>query len=202
MSAATTARGQRARTDILNAARTTLLDVGPTALSLREVARRAGYAPSALYNHFADRDALVLALAMESLGALSRYLGEVDRGTPLERLEALGEAYVRFGLENPEAYRVIFDCLTNPPGSWAHYTSVADPFTRIIAACRDGLADGSLVDRAGVGPEGLAYGLWALCDGHLHLQHKHLSAVSGPFDSIFSAAVLAMLAGLSSTDPR
>ena len=189
----TTPRGRRAGEDILAAGREVLLESGPDALSLREVARRAGYSPSALYNHFRDRDQLVVALAMGSVAALASYLEAVPAGPARPRLRALADAYLAFATDNPEEYRVIFDCLANPPHRWEDYAAVAHPFAMIVDACAQGLDEGALTDPAGVGASGLAYGLWALLDGHVHLRSKHLAAIEGPFDDMMSAALDAML---------
>ena len=193
-----TARGDRARSEIMTAARTQLLEKGPDGLSLREVARGAGYAPSALYNHFASRDDLVMALAIESVGMLAERLEAVPAGAPEARLRALGHAYVAFAEEHPESYRTIFDCLANPPHAWSEYARVAHPFALIVETCAEGLETGAIADPRGVGASGLAYGFWALVDGHVHLRQKHLAAVSGPYDVMFDAAVDAMLAGIAS----
>lgn len=197
MPAASSVRGNRARAEILGAARGVLLERGVARFSLREVARRAEYSPSALYNHFADKDALVAAVAMECLGALSRSLSTVPPGPAPQRLLDLGLAYASFAAENPAEYAVIFDCLTSPVGEWNHYVAIADPFTLIVATCEQGVVEGSLADDAGVGAAGLAYGLWCLVDGHVHLRGKHLAAVCGPFDVLFAAAIRGYVRGLT-----
>jgi len=199
MTATTTARGDRARDEILSAARWVLLERGVEGMSLREVARRANYSPAAIYNHFADKNELVAAVAMECVGTLARYLGQVapqaDAGL---RLRELGLAYVAFADENPAEYAVIFDCLSNPPHEWDQYVAVAHPFAMIVAACEQGLTAGTLADAAGVGASGMAYGLWCLVDGHVHLRAKHLAAVDGHYPAMFSASLDALLAGLAS----
>jgi len=169
-------------------------------MSLREVARRADYSPAALYNHFADKNELVAAVAMECVGTLARYLGSVPPATDARvRLHELGLAYVAFADENPAEYAVIFDCLSNPPHEWSRYVAVAHPFAMIVAACEQGLAEGTLVDVADVGASGMAYGLWCLVDGHVHLRAKHLAAVTGPYPDMFVASMDALIRGISAT---
>lgn len=197
-----TRRGERTVAELLAAARTVLLERGPEGLSMREVARRAELAPSALYNHFRDRESLVVAVAMGSVGVLRAYLEAVCDGPAPERLRALGHAYARFADEHPEEYRVIFDCLVNPPRPWDSYLEVAHPFSLIVQACAQGLAEGSLVDADGVGAGGLAYALWAFVDGHVHLRAKHLSAVPGPYPAMFTAGLDALLAGYAASPTR
>jgi AcrR family transcriptional regulator len=85
---------------------------GAAALSLREVAKRAGVTASAVYRHFADKDALLAAIAAEGFAQLNAAFAaassEVGRRTPRARLPALGEAYVAFALKHPEQYRLMF----------------------------------------------------------------------------------------------
>lgn len=77
---------------------------GVAILSLREAARRAGVSHNAPYRHFADREALLAALAAEGFGQLSGALEEAGKRGPRER----GAAYVRFALEQPQRFRLMF----------------------------------------------------------------------------------------------
>src|SRR5216117_2127251 len=89
------------RTALLRAAGERLEKQGITALSLREAARRAGVSHNAPYRHFADREALLAALAAEGFAMLAERL----RGQPGREM---GEAYVRFALEQPQRFRLMF----------------------------------------------------------------------------------------------
>lgn len=89
------------RAALLQAAGKALEKQGITGLSLRDAARRAGVSHNAPYRHFADRDALLAALAAEGF----RMLGEALRDKPGR---ARGEAYVRFALEHPQRFRLMF----------------------------------------------------------------------------------------------
>lgn len=79
--------------------------------TLRELARQAGVSHAAPYHHFADKQALISALAMEIFqtftAALKRAWEETD-GPPNERFSAVGAAYVRFALANPAVFRLMF----------------------------------------------------------------------------------------------
>jgi AcrR family transcriptional regulator len=191
-----TPRGERTRDEILAAATEVVLESGPTDFSLREVARRSKLAPSALYNHFANRETLIVALAQRALGGLQTYLAAApESDDPTERLRELGRAYLAFARERPHEYRLIFECLENPPTSWEAYLSVAEPFLLIVDACTRGLESGVFVDRAGAGAGGMAYAMWALCHGHASLTARNLSNVEGDFDALASAGIEALLAG-------
>lgn len=92
---------------LLRAAQDMLDEGGPAAVGLREAARRAGVSPTAPYRHFADKDALLAALATEGFKALSAALAQAAQ--PEEgRLNRMGEAYVRFALANPGRFRLMF----------------------------------------------------------------------------------------------
>jgi len=83
---------------------------GPEGFSLREVARRAGVSAPAVYRHFADKDALLGAVAAECwdrIGAAMRAAVAEAPEDPLERFRATGIAYVRFAVEHPEHFRAM-----------------------------------------------------------------------------------------------
>lgn len=83
---------------------------GIEALTLREVARRAGVSATAVYRHFPDKAALIAALAGEAV----RRLGEAQRDAALAAgggragFTATGRAYVRFALANPGLFRLTY----------------------------------------------------------------------------------------------
>ncbi|MFF8680888.1 TetR/AcrR family transcriptional regulator [Streptomyces sp. NPDC015237] len=97
------------RAACLRAARELLEADGSAGLSLRAVARRAGVSATAPYRHFADRDALVSAVAAEGYRELAGYLAEAHPApsTP-DELAAVAVAYVRFALDHPALFRVMF----------------------------------------------------------------------------------------------
>jgi AcrR family transcriptional regulator len=81
---------------------------GAAAFSMAEASRRLGVAPSAPYRHFADRDALLAAVAVRAAGLLSERLDqEAASGSPQQRLAAAAGAYVRFADEQ----RALFQAL-------------------------------------------------------------------------------------------
>lgn len=84
---------------------------GLWALSLRAVARAAGVSHMAPYNHFADRAALVAAVAAAAWDRLTRVLSEAMAqlpDQPARQLQEAGIAYVRFAVHNPELFRLMF----------------------------------------------------------------------------------------------
>src|SRR5215470_176733 len=86
-------------------------EAGPGALTLREVARRAGVSHNAPYRHFRDRDDLLAAMAAQGYRELTHAMlaAVKDKFDPVERLKHAGLGYVTFALRRPEHFTVIFD---------------------------------------------------------------------------------------------
>ncbi|MBW8811997.1 MAG: TetR/AcrR family transcriptional regulator [Caulobacterales bacterium] len=98
------------RRALVDAARRLLEAEGPSALSLRAVAREAGVSPAAPYHHFKDKAELLDAVAQEGWEILGQQMSDAkaaDQG--LHQLTALGIAYVCFARDNPALYRVMYD---------------------------------------------------------------------------------------------
>ncbi|MBC8740591.1 TetR/AcrR family transcriptional regulator [Paraburkholderia sp. UCT31] len=100
---------QALRERILDAARRIVVGEGFAALSMRKIADAIEYSPATLYLHFASRDDIARALCAEGYARLlATFVPLVQIADPAERLKALGRAYVAFGVEHPETYRLIF----------------------------------------------------------------------------------------------
>src|ERR1700712_1278902 len=97
------------RTALVRAAMELLEGRGETALSLRAVARRAGVSSAAPYRHYADREALVSAVAAVGYRELAERLAVAhpSPSTP-EQLASVAIAYVQFALERPALFRIMF----------------------------------------------------------------------------------------------
>jgi len=94
---------------LVTAARDLFLEAGEPGFSLREVARRVGVSPAAVYRHFEGKEALIFAACTQGFAVFSSYLlRALSAATPLDRALAACEQYRAFGLENPLDYRFIF----------------------------------------------------------------------------------------------
>ena len=96
------------RAEILAAARTLVQAEGYERLTIRKVAQRMGYSPMALYSYFADKHALMLALAQEGFERLADKLKRRVPAEPLAALRKTMTAYVEYGVENPQEYQIVF----------------------------------------------------------------------------------------------
>lgn len=100
---------QAIRMRFIDAARELFVARGTEAVTMREVARRTGYSATALYMHFADKDALLRAVCDTDFLALAQSLQSIlELADPVERLRVLAAAYARFALEHPNHYRLMF----------------------------------------------------------------------------------------------
>jgi AcrR family transcriptional regulator len=85
------------------------------------VADAVGVTPPSIYLHFSDKNDLIFAVCERHFARFDAILqaARESESDPVESLLACGRAYVRFGLENPEHYRILF--MTKPeqtPESW------------------------------------------------------------------------------------
>jgi len=104
-------QGEQLRQDLIDAATEVLRETGDeNALSIREVARRVGVSPPAVYLHFPSREALVDAVLEDRFTALLLRLRDAiaDVPDPAASLRAGCLAYLRFAAEDPGSYRVLF----------------------------------------------------------------------------------------------
>ena len=158
--------GERLREEILDATSDLLLETGDhEAVNIRSVAKAVGVTPPSIYLHFADKAELIQAVCGRHFGALEQCIETAVAGTadPGEELRLRGKAYVRFGLEHPEQYRILFmskrvTC-DEPPDDQlkaaSGFTALVDNVVRAIEAGAIETTDPLLV----------ATGLWTVVHG-------------------------------------
>lgn len=97
------------RTKILDAARELFAEHGYDAVTMRTIAEKIEYTPTAIYYHFKDKDALIRELCDTDFGALAEEFQKIATVTdPIDRLRAMGRAYARFAFDHPNHYRLMF----------------------------------------------------------------------------------------------
>ncbi|MGW3630518.1 TetR/AcrR family transcriptional regulator [Streptomyces sp. NPDC005122] len=149
------------RRAILSAALDVIAAEGPSALSLRDLARRAGVSHAAPAHHFKDRTGLLTAIAAEGHGLLAASLAEATD------LREAGVRYVRFARERPAHFQVMFTpelLRANDVELATARALTADSLRRAVAARRPAPdADPGL---ASVAAWSLAHGFATLLLGH------------------------------------
>ena len=96
------------RRALLDEALRTIQDEGVEALTLRTIGLRLGVSRTALYRHFADKRALLSAVATEGFRLLRERLVDAWGSGGVRGFNAMGVAYIRFAMANPSHYRVMF----------------------------------------------------------------------------------------------
>ena len=152
--------------DALAEAAARLLDAGgPAAVTLREVGRLAGVSRGAPYKHFADKEALLAAVAATELTALGTQLGEVAaRGGPDNDLRVMMHRYVAWALAHPERFRLVFAAWSRPSEELGAAASSAR--ARLVEATAAAQRSGQL---PAADPERLSALLQALANGAVEL---------------------------------
>ncbi len=124
--------------------RTALIDAGlhltrsggPEALTIREATRQVGVSPNAAYRHFADREALLSAVASAIQHQMVARMQGSARGQASGRLRAVGMGYIKFALDEPGWFTVAFfsaevttETATAPP-----YLALIDALDAMVIA--------------------------------------------------------------------
>jgi AcrR family transcriptional regulator len=129
------------RSRIMAAARTLLEEGGSEAVSMRAIAERIGYSATTIYLHFQDRDALLFALLDEAFGEFRAEMAAAIAApaSARERIRTMGRAYVRFALEHPAQYRLMF--VQRPDFLMAHGPEEAGARIESLGALADLVAE-------------------------------------------------------------
>lgn len=122
------------RRALLVSAAEAIAESGPAALSLRDLARRAGVSHAAPAHHFGDKAGLLTALAAEGYDGLADALNRARERTG--SLLEIGVAYVRFAVD----HRAHFDVMFRPDLYTAGDTELAAAQARAAAALASGVA--------------------------------------------------------------
>ena len=172
-------RRERERADtrqrILDAAREMFVDEGYEATTMRAIAERIEYTPTAIYHHFQNKEALLTELCAVDFRSLARVFQRIGRVTdPVERLDRIGQAYVEYALKNPMHYRFMFMAVRPPVLPEAQeYVRHGDPGEDAYAFLRQTCAEAIAAGRFRPDyddPDELAQILWAGMHGIVSLQ--------------------------------
>jgi len=102
--------GKQRRTEILEAAKQLFVKHGYDATTIRRIAGRVGISSTGLYVYFPDKNAILAEICDATFESLIEELDEVRRkySDPLHALQESLEGYIRFGLNHPNEYELVF----------------------------------------------------------------------------------------------
>jgi len=189
------------RTALLEAAMEVVRERGVDGLTLREVARRAGVSHNAPYHHFVDKAALVSALAVEGFerfAAVFREAAASVKGSRLDRIRAIGEAYVRFAFEDPARFTLMWRPELRSVGDDSPVDEAGlASYAVLLAEIDAGQAAGEVIEGdvglLGVAAWSAVHGFATLIvDGPLRDQATSWSLVQPLLDAVLDAAIRAL----------
>lgn len=157
------------RDTLIKAADALLAERGLEGFTLRETARRAGVSPAAPSHHFGGTAGLLTEIAALGYQELANRLTLAGQtGTAADRLKAQGVAYVRFAVDFPGRFHLMFrhDLLVRDQPSLEQATGRAwDALEKTVLAIR-GQSEDAELDAEG---EAMLIGIWSTAHGFAHL---------------------------------
>ncbi len=158
------------RRKIITAATELFHEENYAGVSMRKIAKRVEYSVGTLYLYYKDKDELFLAVQSAAFEQAFAFMNPpVSITDPLVRLRYLGEHYVRFGMQNPDLYRLMF-MMEHPMDGmkegdpWDAGILLHNVLTSIVKEC---VEMGSIVAED---PDRLSFALWSFVHGMVSLR--------------------------------
>lgn len=188
--------GGRLREELVEATADLLHRAGhPDHVSVRAIADRVGVTPPSVYRHFPDKESLIFEVCHRHFAGFDRYLDDAVAGVddPVERIRRRADAYVRFGLDGPETYRIMFMGAgpVLPEGVAYEDLIYGGAFGALIGDVEEGQRHGLL--RTDVSPEHAALTMWTALHGIVSLLIVDMEFPWPPVDVLTAAVVDAQL---------
>lgn len=142
--------GERLREEIVAATERLLISTGSVdAVSIRAVADAVGVTPPSIYMHFKHKEELIYEVCERIFRALDTVIEQAtcDECDPLDEVKAIGRAYIDFGLQHPEQYRLLFMTRTviPDPESMRERIMGVSGFSRVVSATQRCIDEGAFV---------------------------------------------------------
>lgn len=187
--------GHLRRIEILEAAERIFVAEGYEGATIRKIADEVGVSSTALYMHFHDKDEILHEICLAAMQALLQQNSALA-ARPLDavtRVRLMLEAYVRMGLEHPNAYRLVFCAAPRGEGATAEIGSLC--YDRYVGVVREIAAAGRLRI---ADPDCAAQALWAACHGLVALMITRPTVNWAPAEDLTAVVVGGLLRGLVS----
>lgn len=173
---------------------------GADGFTLRQAARKVGVNHTAAYRHFADKRAVLAAVAERGYRALGARMRTAVRSAStddaLGRIERIIAAFVRFALAHPHDFRVMYGPRLNMDGRFPSLeTAIADVLDLLVGEITRGIEAGTL--KPG-NTRDLALGLWVMAQGYADMVLERRIAVRSPAVAVryFGALLAPFLDGI------
>ena len=165
---------------------------GPDAVTMRQLSAELGVSPMTPYRYFEDKDDILAAVRTNAFTRFAQALEAARAGgaDAKARGEAVGEAYVRFALENPHSYKLMFD-LDQPDSD--KYPDLVAAGMRARATMTDHVRDSIAAGLMAGDPQQIGMMIWATVHGVVVLQ---LAGMLPPGAELHRALHATLLRGL------
>ncbi len=167
---------------------------------MRRIASAAGVTPMAIYKHYADKDALLNALMLDSFADWEMRVAQITEEDPVAWLRQLGERFLDFALNEPRRYEAAFLLKASQarqyPSDFAEGKSPAGRLAqeRIERVRRGGEGAASATD--------VVLALGALCQGLVSIYRAGRFTSEADFRAAYSRAIDHCIASYTSGSPR
>lgn len=160
---------------ILSAAREIFLSEGYENTSIRKIASKIEYSPGIIYNHFKDKNDLLLALHDKAFECKieALFLSVQNMPDPFERLQATGRGYIQYGIDNPQDYELMFilsctmEALAVKEEFWQDGAMAINMLKENIKECME-----AGYFRKDIDPDEISLILWSQVHGLVSLHNK------------------------------
>jgi len=194
----------RTKQAILEAALEIIQEIGPQGLSMRGLAERIDYSPAGLYEYFGSKEEIIAAVCQEGHQAFYEELAQVDSGLPpVDYMYQIGKAYIRFALEQPDHFLLMFTTapLPNSPDQPAEdlltvLHGEGSAYGILLRAVERGITEGIFHQRPGFGQDEMAYAAWTLVHGMAMLRITALRSHPADLEAMDDQALANFMRGL------
>jgi AcrR family transcriptional regulator len=192
--------GHLRRAEILQAAEAIFVRDGYEGATIRKIADEVGVSSTALYMHFRDKDEILIEICEGAIGVLLSVNTEIFQRPidSISRVRLMLDAYMHFGLANPNTYRLVF-CSTQPD----HTTGRTEVWQDLGARTYDtfkaavaGIADDGRLRHGDA--DTAAQLLWSACHGLVSLRITRTKSDWAPSETMVPMMLDTLFEGLLS----
>ena len=190
----------RTKQAILDAALEIIREEGSGALNMRALAERSDYSAAGLYEYFGGKDEIIAEVCQQGHERLASHMRQADPRLPVaDYLYEIGIGYIRFALENPDHFLLMFTAVA--PGPAADFSPEKllegeSSFHILLGAVRRGIEEGVFRARPGFGLMEMAYAAWVTVHGIAMLRVTSLRDYPMDFEAADREALRNFAAGL------
>lgn len=145
-----------------------LTEEGVGGLSLRKAARKAGVSHSAPYAHFKDKQNLIAAIASDGHKKIFEQFEAIQArhaDDPLHQFLSGAWAYMQFGLESPDHYKITFSGIIQDEHSHLEFLEYSQRNMQVLRTIIEQCRNAGILVNNDIDPELQAVGMWGLLHG-------------------------------------